>query len=60
MNNINVDEKLSSMVDQLKEIALKVGNESCAMMAQIVELQKEKDTLAKQLEDIESQLLNQV
>jgi len=60
MNNINVDEKLSFMVDQLKEIALRVGNKNCAMTAQIVELQKEKDTLAKQLEDIESQLINQV
>jgi hypothetical protein len=48
------------MVDQLKEIALKVGNINCVMTAQIVELQRKKDVLAKQLEEIESQLLNQV
>jgi hypothetical protein len=48
------------MVDQLKEIALKVGNINCAMTTQIVELQRKKDVLAKQLEEIESQLLNQV
>jgi hypothetical protein len=48
------------MVDQLKEIALRVGNRNCAMITQIVELQRKKDVLAKQLEEIENQLLNQV
>jgi hypothetical protein len=38
MSNINIDDKLSSMVDQLKEIALRVGNKNYAMTAQIVEL----------------------
>jgi hypothetical protein len=31
MNNSNVDEELNFMVDQLKEIALKVGNMNCAI-----------------------------
>jgi hypothetical protein len=58
MSNTNVDEELNFMVDQLKEIALKVGNRNCVMIAQIANLQREKDVLAKQLEDIKSQLLN--
>jgi hypothetical protein len=49
MNNTNVNEELSSMVDQLKEIALRVGSRSCVMMTQIAKLQREKDALAKQL-----------
>lgn len=60
MSNTNVDEKLNFMVNQLKEIALRVGNINCVMTAQIAKLQREKDVFAKQLEDIESQLLNQV
>jgi hypothetical protein len=38
MSNINVDGELSSMVDQLKEITLRVGNRNCAMTAHIAEL----------------------
>jgi hypothetical protein len=48
------------MVFQLKEIALKVGNRTCAMTTQIVELHRKKDALVKQLEETKSQLLNQV
>jgi hypothetical protein len=47
MNNTNDDEELSSMVDQFKEIALRVGKISCVMKAQIAKLQKENDVLAK-------------
>lgn len=43
MNNTNDDEELSSMVDQFKEIALRVGSRSCVMIAQVAKLQKEKD-----------------
>ncbi len=60
MNNTNVDEELSSMIDQLKEVTLRVGNINCAMTAHIVELQRKKDVLAKQLKKTESQLLNEV
>ncbi len=35
MNNINVNEKLGFMVDQLKEIALRVGNRNCTMTTKI-------------------------
>jgi hypothetical protein len=38
MNNTNVDEELSSMVDQFKEVTLKVGNINCVMTTHIVEL----------------------
>ncbi len=47
------------MVDQFKEIALRVGSRSCVMTTQIAKLQREKDVLAKQLEETKSQLLNQ-
>jgi hypothetical protein len=59
LNNTNDDEELSSMVDQFKEIALRVGSRSCVMTTQIAKLQREKDVLAKQLEETKSQLLNQ-
>jgi hypothetical protein len=39
------------MVYQLKEIALRVGNINSVMTSQIVELQRKKDALAKQLEE---------
>jgi hypothetical protein len=38
MSNTNDDEELNFMVDQLKEIALKVGSRSCAMTTQIAKL----------------------
>jgi hypothetical protein len=57
MSNINVNEELSSMVHQFKEIALRVGNRNCAMTTQIAELQKKKDVLARQLEETKGQLL---
>jgi hypothetical protein len=38
MSSTNVDEELSSMVDQFKEVTMRVGNIICAMMAHIVEL----------------------
>jgi hypothetical protein len=57
MSNINVNEQLNSMVNQFKEIAQRVGNRNCAMTTQIVELQKKKDVLAKQLEETKGQLL---
>jgi len=60
MNNTNVDEELSFMVDQLKEIALRIRNINCFMTTQIAKFQREKDDLTKQLEDTKSQLLNQV
>jgi CHAT domain-containing protein len=50
---------MNFVVDQFKEIALRVGGRKCAMTAQIIELQKENDTLAKRLEESENQLLNQ-
>jgi hypothetical protein len=58
-SNIDDDEELNFMVDQLKEIALRVGSKNCSMTTQIVELHREKGVLAKQLEEVESQLLNQ-
>jgi hypothetical protein len=60
MNNTNVDEELNSMVDQLKEIALRVGSRNCAMTTQFAKLKRKKDVLAKQLEKVKGQLLNQV
>lgn len=54
MSSTNVDEELSFMVDQLKEIALKVGNKNCVMTSQIAKVQKETDVLTKWLEDIEN------
>jgi hypothetical protein len=33
VSDTNVDDELSFMVDQLKEIALKVGGRKCAMIA---------------------------
>jgi hypothetical protein len=59
VSDTDADDELSFVVDQLKEIALKVGGRKCVMIAQITELQKENDTLAKLLEEAESQLLNQ-
>lgn len=60
MSKTNVDEELNSMVDQLKEITLRVGNRNCVMTTHIVELQRKKDVLAKQLNETQSQLLNEV
>jgi hypothetical protein len=54
MNNINVDDELSFVVDQLKVIAFRVGSMKCAMIAQIIELQKENKALAKRLEEVEN------
>ncbi len=59
MSDIDADDELSFVVDQLKEIVLKVGSRKCVMIAQIIELHKENDTLAKRLEEAENQLLNQ-
>jgi len=59
VNNINVNDGLSFVVDQLKEIALGVGDRRCAMTIQITKLQKEKNALAKQLVETKNQLLNQ-
>jgi len=59
VNDIDADDELSFVVDQLKEIVLKVGSRKCVMIAQIIELHKENDTLAKRLEEAENQLLNQ-
>ncbi len=53
----NVNDELSSMVHQFKEIALRVGNRNCAMTTQIAELQRKKDVLARQLEETKGQLL---
>ncbi len=47
MSDIDADDELSFVVDQLKEIVLKVGSRKCVMIAQIIELHKENDTLAK-------------
>jgi hypothetical protein len=47
MNNTNANEELSCMVDQFKEIALKVGNKNCVMTTQIAELQRKMDALAR-------------
>jgi hypothetical protein len=47
VNDINADDELSFVVDQLKEVALKVGGRKCAMTTQITKLQKENDTLGK-------------
>jgi hypothetical protein len=38
MSKTNADEELNFMVDQFKEITLRVGNRNCAMIAQIAEL----------------------
>jgi lactam utilization protein B len=59
VSDIDADDELSFVVDQLKEIVLKVGSRKCVMIAQIIELHKENDTLAKRLEEAENQLLNQ-
>jgi len=59
VNDTDADDELSFVVDQLKEIALRVGSRKCVMIAQIRELQKENDTLAKRLKEAENQLLNQ-
>jgi hypothetical protein len=50
---------MSFVVDQFKNIAFRVGGGKCAMTTQITKLQKENDTLAKRLEEINNQLLNQ-
>jgi hypothetical protein len=47
VSDTNADDELSFMVDQLKEIALKVRGRKCVVIAQITELQKKNDTLAK-------------
>jgi hypothetical protein len=47
VNNIDVDDGLSFVVDQLKEITFIVGDRRFAMTTQIAKLQKEKDALAK-------------
>ncbi len=63
MSNINVNEELNFMVDQFKEIALRVGNRNCVMMTQIAQLwfiNWKKDVLARQLEKTKGQLLKQV
>jgi hypothetical protein len=57
--NIDVDDGLGFVVDQFKEIALKVGDKRCTKTTQIMELQEEKDALAKRLVEAKSQLLNQ-
>jgi hypothetical protein len=59
VSDTDANNEWSFVVDQLKEIALRVGGRKCVMIAQITELQKENDTLAKRLEEAESQLLNQ-
>lgn len=59
VSNTDANDGLNFVVDQLKEIALRVGDKGCAMMAQITELQKEKYALEKRLEESKSQLLNQ-
>jgi hypothetical protein len=38
VNNINVNDGLSFVLDQLKEIVLKVGDRRCAMTTQITKL----------------------
>jgi len=35
VSDIDVDDELSFVVDQLKEIALRVGGRKCVMIAQI-------------------------
>jgi hypothetical protein len=47
VNNINVNDGLNFVVDQLKEIAFKVGDRRYNMTTQITKFQKEKDALAK-------------
>jgi len=59
VNNINVNDGLSFVVDQLMEIAFKVGDRRCAMTTHFTKLQKEKDALAKRLVETKSQSLNQ-
>jgi hypothetical protein len=43
VNNTNVDDELSLVVDQLKEKAIRFRGRKCVMTTQIIELQKEKD-----------------
>jgi hypothetical protein len=38
VNNINVNDELSFVVDQLKEITLRVGGRKCVMTTQIIKL----------------------
>jgi hypothetical protein len=48
------------MVDQFKEIALRVGNRNYIMTTQITELQRKNNVLARQLEETKVQLLKQI
>jgi hypothetical protein len=47
VNNTNVEDELNFVVDQIKEITLRIGGRKCVMTTQIIELQKENDALAK-------------
>jgi hypothetical protein len=38
VSNTDVNDELSFLVDQFKEIILKVGSKKCVMIAQIIEL----------------------
>ncbi len=58
MNKTHVDDELNFVVDQLKEITFRVGGKKCVLTTQIKKLKKEKDALAKRLEEVENQLLN--
>jgi hypothetical protein len=47
VSNIDAYDELNFVVDQFKEITLRVGARKCAMITQITKFQKEKDALAK-------------